>query len=71
MKLQFLGATEYVTGSCYLLTVGNFTALMECGLVQGGFDEQEKNHQAFAFDPKSAATEIAFSNQGKAASRSD
>ena len=53
MKLQFLGATEYVTGSCYLLTVGNFTALMECGLVQGGFDEQEKNHQAFAFDPTS------------------
>lgn len=51
MKIQFLGATEYVTGSCHLLTVGNHRVLLDCGLVQGGFDDEEKNHQAFAFDP--------------------
>ncbi len=53
MKIQFLGATEYVTGSCYLLTVGKYRLLLDCGLLQGGFDDQEKNQQAFAFDPVS------------------
>lgn len=53
MKIQFLGATEYVTGSCHLLTLGKYRVLLDCGLVQGGFDDDEKNHQAFAFEPAS------------------
>lgn len=53
MQLQFLGATEYVTGSCYLLTVGNRRLLLDCGLIQGSFSDEEKNHQAFAFNPAS------------------
>jgi len=51
MKIQFLGATEYVTGSCHLLTVGNHQILLDCGLIQGSFDDEEKNSQDFAFDP--------------------
>ncbi|MDQ1362956.1 MAG: metallo-beta-lactamase family protein [Pseudomonadota bacterium] len=51
MKIQFLGATEYVTGSCHLLTLGRYSVLLDCGLIQGGFDDDEKNHQTFAFDP--------------------
>jgi metallo-beta-lactamase family protein len=53
MKIQFLGATEYVTGSCYLLTVGKHRILLDCGLIQGGFFDEEKNHQVFAFEPAS------------------
>jgi metallo-beta-lactamase family protein len=53
MKIQFLGATEYVTGSCHLITLGNHKVLLECGLIQGTFDDDEKNAEPFAFDPAS------------------
>ena len=35
MDLQFLGATETVTGSKYLLRTGSSTVLVDCGLFQG------------------------------------
>ena len=35
MQLQFLGATDTVTGSKYLLRQGNATVLVDCGLFQG------------------------------------
>lgn len=35
MKLQFLGATDTVTGSKYLLSQGDATVLVDCGLFQG------------------------------------
>ncbi|HAT1916283.1 TPA: hypothetical protein I8Z51_001006 [Legionella pneumophila] len=35
MKLTFLGATETVTGSKYLLTIGSKKILIDCGLFQG------------------------------------
>jgi metallo-beta-lactamase family protein len=35
MKLQFLGATDTVTGSKYLLRHGDSTVLVDCGLFQG------------------------------------
>jgi metallo-beta-lactamase family protein len=35
MKLQFLGATDTVTGSKYLLRCGSHNLLVDCGLFQG------------------------------------
>ncbi len=35
MQLQFLGATDTVTGSKYLLRHGDATVLLDCGLFQG------------------------------------
>ncbi len=35
MKLEFLGAAHEVTGSCTLLTVGNYRIIVDCGMEQG------------------------------------
>lgn len=35
MKLTFLGATHEVTGSCTLITVGDYHILVDCGMEQG------------------------------------
>ncbi len=35
MELSFLGAAREVTGSCYLLKVGNRNILIDCGMEQG------------------------------------
>ncbi len=50
-ELQFFGATERVTGSLYLLRAGNARVLLECGLVQGGGDEEARNREPFPFNP--------------------
>jgi metallo-beta-lactamase family protein len=42
--LQFIGATGTVTGSKYLLTVGNNHILIDCGLYQGPRKLRERNH---------------------------
>ena len=49
-ELQFFGATERVTGSLYLLRAGNARVLLECGLVQGGADEEALNREPFPFE---------------------
>ena len=51
-ELQFLGATERVTGSLYLLQAGASQILLECGLVQGVADEEQHNRAPFPFDPR-------------------
>lgn len=51
MTLQFLGATEEVTGSCHLLTVAGKQMLLDCGLIQGGKADELRNHEPFSFDP--------------------
>ncbi|MCL1115438.1 MBL fold metallo-hydrolase [Shewanella basaltis] len=51
MTLQFLGATEEVTGSCHLLTVGGQPVLLDCGLIQGGKADELRNYDPFPFDP--------------------
>ena len=48
-ELQFLGATEQVTGSLYLLRAGAAQVLLECGLVQGTADEERRNREPFPF----------------------
>lgn len=49
-ELQFLGATEGVTGSAYLLTARGSTIMLECGLYQGSREEEEGNREPFPFD---------------------
>lgn len=51
MKIEFLGATREVTGSCFLLQVGNHKLLVECGLVQGSRQHEQRNSDPFLFEP--------------------
>lgn len=43
MEITFLGATEEVTGSCYLLKTSQATVLLECGQIQGRRSDEERN----------------------------
>lgn len=54
MEVHFLGATQTVTGSKYLLTTNDgIKILLDCGLYQGkGSSEGDKNRK-FEFDPAS------------------
>jgi metallo-beta-lactamase family protein len=49
-ELQFFGATGEVTGSLYVIRTGNHTVLLECGLIQGGAENEERNRDPFPFD---------------------
>ena len=51
MKLQFLGATNTVTGSKYLLTQGNLKVLVDGGLFQGFKQLRLKNWEDFPLNP--------------------
>lgn len=51
MKLQFLGATKTVTGSCFYLECNDMKILVECGLSQGE-NADEINRAAWEYDPK-------------------
>lgn len=51
MDIQFLGAAEEVTGSCYLIRVGKRLLLLECGLIQGAPKDEARNRESFPFDP--------------------
>src|SRR3989338_2142661 len=52
MEIKFCGASHEVTGSCYLLSVGNQKILVDCGMFQGSDFNEKKNHDAFPFDPQ-------------------
>lgn len=51
MFIQVCGAARAVTGSCYLVEVGNSRFLVDCGMHQGGEKEEALNFQRFPFDP--------------------
>lgn len=51
MKLSFHGAAQGVTGSCHLVQSGGKKILIDCGLYQGGREEEDKNDDDFGFDP--------------------
>lgn len=53
MKLQFLGATETVTGSKYLISHGEQKLLIDCGLYQGVKNFRLRNWAQLPVDPKS------------------
>ena len=48
--LQFFGATEQVTGSLYLLRTATHMVMLECGLIQGGRADEERNRDPFPVD---------------------
>jgi metallo-beta-lactamase family protein len=51
MKLQFLGATDTVTGSKYLLRQGKSSVLIDCGLFQGYKQLRLRNWSPPPIDP--------------------
>jgi metallo-beta-lactamase family protein len=52
--LNFFGAIQQVTGSCYLIeSRDGAKVLLECGMRQGRREEDEGNRAAFPFDPHS------------------
>jgi metallo-beta-lactamase family protein len=51
LELSFLGATDTVTGSRYLVETGDARVLVDCGLFQGPKKLRERNWQRPAFDP--------------------
>ena len=53
MQIQFLGAAGQVTGSCHLITVNGRRLLLDCGLVQGRREDEQRNRAPFPFAPES------------------
>lgn len=51
--LQFLGATQTVTGSRYLIESGGQRILVDCGLFQGYKTLRDRNRLPFPVDPRS------------------
>jgi metallo-beta-lactamase family protein len=52
-SLEFLGAVDEVTGSCYLLHARGRRILIECGMVQGGAADEQRNRDPFPFEVES------------------
>jgi metallo-beta-lactamase family protein len=50
VRLEFFGAAAEVTGSCHILHVGGKKVLLDCGLIQGGRKDEERNRDPFPFD---------------------
>lgn len=53
MKLEFHGADLGVTGSCHLVECAGKRVLIDCGLYQGGNEQEDENTKAFGFDADS------------------
>lgn len=53
MYIQFLGAAQTVTGSCFLVDTGITRILVDCGLFQGSKEIKERNYQNFPINPGS------------------
>ena len=49
VEIQFFGATREVTGSCYLIRIGDRQVVVDCGLVQGSREHEKRNAAAFPF----------------------
>jgi len=50
IEIQFLGAAGCVTGSQFLVSVGDRRVLVDCGMFQGSPEETARNRIPFAFD---------------------
>ncbi|RYF40102.1 MAG: MBL fold metallo-hydrolase, partial [Comamonadaceae bacterium] len=58
MNLQFLGATDTVTGSKYLLRHGSSSVLVDCGLFQGYKQLRLRNWSPLPVEPASIGAVI-------------
>ncbi len=56
MRLSFHGAAGGVTGSCFMLTVGDRRLLVDCGMFQGA--HEHANAAPFGFEPPDIDTVI-------------
>lgn len=52
MHVTFSGAAREVTGSCHLLTVGNHTVALDCGMFQGHRVETRARNTVLPFPPE-------------------
>lgn len=53
MNVTFYGAAHEVTGSCHLVETSSRRILFDCGMFQGGHEQEVKNAASFPFAPKS------------------
>ncbi|MBP9765574.1 MBL fold metallo-hydrolase [Candidatus Babeliales bacterium] len=53
MKITFLGATQEVTGSKYLVQHEKIQMLVDCGMYQGSHDTKKRNWYRFPVEPHS------------------
>ncbi len=51
VRVRFLGAAKTVTGSKYLLEIGGYRLLVDCGLFQGVKELRQRNWNDFPQDP--------------------
>lgn len=51
MRIQFLGATKTVTGSCFYVENDDTKFLVDCGAFQGNEEIEKMNYDSFPFDP--------------------
>ena len=51
MTITSYGAAEVVTGSCHLVETGSLQFIIDCGLFQGGKDQNKLNYEDFLFNP--------------------
>jgi len=51
MKIHFLGGVGTVTGAKYLLETKKAKILVDCGMIQGSREDEEKNYEDFPFNP--------------------
>ncbi|HEY5733414.1 MAG TPA: MBL fold metallo-hydrolase, partial [Gammaproteobacteria bacterium] len=52
MEIEFYGATSGITGSCHIIRANGHLVLLDCGLIQGRRQEEEKNRNPFPFSPQ-------------------
>ncbi len=52
LNLKFCGGARTVTGSCFLLEVGQKKVLIDCGMFQGGKALRMRNFLEFPFNPE-------------------
>tara|TARA_B100001939_G_scaffold342104_1_gene352711 strand:- start:7120 stop:7611 length:492 start_codon:yes stop_codon:yes gene_type:complete len=50
MKITFHGAAQEVTGSCTLIETDTLRFLVDCGMFQGGREQDARNRAAFPFE---------------------
>jgi len=53
MKIQFLGAAQTVTGSCYMLEANGKRFAVDCGMHQGNLEIEKRNREIELYAPMS------------------